>query len=156
TGPDARLLAREVEDFLIRSGYELAQVVGTAEDGRIHLFIDEGRLTRVVFLGIGDVDTARLRLMLDIHGQVFHRPSLTRQLEAVRDDLRFTDVSFELIETRSVDHAGPQLDPDLLPGGVPGVSTHRPPGRYELHIHLGRSDWITGLGLHLDLKPPDG
>lgn len=149
----AHLLAQEIEDFLVSAGYELAQVKGRAEDGKLILTIDEGRLARVIFRGRGDFRTVQLKLVIAIPYNVFNRPQLLRQLESLREDMGITDIQFELVEIEDVDHTGIQIE-DF--GEVPGVPLAKAPGKYELRVTLGKREWIAGWGIHLDLNQPDG
>lgn len=148
-------LAKAVERFLKRSGYEIAHVEGLAADDALVLNIDEGRVGRIVFSGLGEVATIQLRVKvtLSMPHNIFNRPALTRQIEALREEFGLTTIEVDLVETPAVDHLGPQLD--AYPQ-VAGVTIVPLPAKYDLHVRFGKPTWQSGFGFILDLKPPDG
>jgi len=159
TGPatpdKAQQLARAVQRFLRRSGYEIAQVEGIASNDDLVLNVDEGHVTRVVFRGLAEASTIQLRVKvtLSMPFNVFNRPHLTRQLEELREEFGFTHINIELGDTPAVSHHGPQLEEYPR---VAGITVIPPPTKHELIVTFGERDWNTGFGFIIDLKPPDG
>ncbi|HOX43577.1 MAG TPA: hypothetical protein PK668_08265 [Myxococcota bacterium] len=149
----ARLVERRLLRFLLKAGYVLAGVEVEARDGALHVEIDEGKLEKVVFLGAGSLRTLLLKLDLSLPHHVFNRTSLERQLAALGQRHGLPPVTYKLVRTREVAHQGPQLA-DL--GDLQGYPVIPEPGRYELHIVLGKSDWGTGLDADLNYDFPDG
>ncbi len=148
----ARLVRRQLLKFLRNSGYVLARVKSTVENGRILLEIDEGRLEKIVFLGAGTVRILQAKLDVRLPGHVFNRPHLERCLAALRKKYSLEETSYRLVPVKTVRHRGPQIEQ-----WVPGLNDLLPPpGSYELHITLGRPEWGMGLDFDLDYDFPDG
>lgn len=127
--PDvARLVERQILAFLRRAGYALATAHARAEDGRIRVMVDEGRLSKIVVRGRDAFSTLAVRMSIDLPYDVFNRPQLERVLS------RFSgrgEVSYRLVPARAVDHVGFQVNPlSLLPGAPPLAAE----GVYELHV----------------------
>jgi len=148
----ARLVARQIKTFLVRSGYLLALVRARAEEGRIVVEVDEGRLDKIIFLGAGTYKTLRMKLGISLPRHVFNKPHLVRQLKRLSRRYGVTPATYRLVKCRDVRHHGPQID--LTGSGADGLLP--PPGRYQLIINLGRRGWGTGLDLDLDYDFPDG
>ncbi len=144
---------RRLLDFLHRSGYELAEVRVRRFGAGLDVQVDEGRLARVLFLGTGSLRALQLKMQLDIPQNVFNRPNLERQLRQLRERYGIDDVHFELVACEPVRHHGPQVE-DL--GKLEGRAVIPPAARHELHIHLGRAGWSTGLGINAGYDFPDG
>lgn len=148
----ARLVRRQLLRFLHRAGYLLATVEARADQGHIAVEMDEGRLDKVIFLGAGTYKTLRMKLDISLPKHVFNRPYLVRQLHRWGRKYGISPVTYRLVRCRDVKHHGPQLS---FAAGVAGTLVP-PPGKYELHIRLGRSSWGTGLDVDLDYDFPDG
>jgi hypothetical protein len=148
----ARLVKKQLLDFLRRSGYVLANIEANVVRNSIRLDVDEGRLERIVFLGVGTFRTLQLKLDLSLPHHVFNRPYLKRQLRSLARKYDIGDVSYLLVPVEKVKHKGPQI-------GLGEISGHEmipSPGSYELRILVGRAGWGTGLDLDLDYDFPDG
>ncbi len=148
----ARLVGRQILDFLRRSGYLLATVNAGVVKNHIEVLVDEGRLDKVVFLGMGTLRTLQMKIGLSLPHHIFNKPYLVRQLRSLSQRYGFEKVTYKLVPCRKIRHAGPQIGVDALWGHevVP------PPGSYELRIQLGRKGWGAGLDLGLDFDFPDG
>jgi hypothetical protein len=150
-----RLLA-----FLHRAGYELARVETAVEGDRLLVDIDEGRVEKIILRGQGSLRTVQLLIGLSIPHNVFNRPYLERQLEALRSHAGAEVERFELVRTTEVSHLGPQVE-DLGPiiddlGRFVGHPLIPPRADYELHIIFRRREWAEGLGLVGGLSGVDG
>ncbi len=149
----AALVKRRLQDFLYRAGYILAEVKAKVVAGAIEVHVDEGRLEKVIFLGVGTLKTLRLKLDLGLPHNVFNRPNLVRQLKYLGKRHGVSKITFKLVPVRKVDHDGSQVN-DF--GKVNGYALVRPCARHHLHIRFGGSDWGTGFGLDLEYDFPDG
>ena len=149
----AALVERRLHDFLYRAGYVLADVKAKVVDGVIEVHVDEGRLEKIIFLGVGTLKTLRLKLDLTLPHHVFNRPNLIRQLKYLGNRHGVSKITFKLVPVRHVEHEGPQVG-DF--GKIKGHAVLLPDARYQLHIRFGQSDWGTGFGLDLEYDFPDG
>lgn len=139
-------LATQVQEFLVSSGYELAEVSVTVEPDGLTLHIDEGELERVLFLGRLTVRMLRFRLALNLPREVFNRPHLEREVAERAKALGIEPPLWKLVETKHPRHQSAQLaaTPFLVLSGRPLV---RPGKRSELHFIFGPPAWNTGVGL---------
>ncbi|HUU04050.1 MAG TPA: hypothetical protein VM425_21615 [Myxococcota bacterium] len=151
-GSTARLVERQILDFLRRSGYLLATVKAGVVKNHIEVLVDEGRLEKVVFLGMGTLRTLQMKIGLSLPHHIFNKPYLVRQLRSLSARYNVKQVTYQLVPCKKVRHAGPQIGVDALWGHevIP------PSGSYELHVQLGRKGWGAGLDLGLDFDFPDG
>lgn len=149
----AALVRSQLLAFLHKSGFELAHVLVRPNGDALMVDIDEGALEKVVFRGQLTVQTLRLKLALNLPHDVFNRPALERELDALARQLGIERVWFELVPTEEVKHVGPQIEqlPDL-----PGLALVKPRRAYELHIFTAEREWDTGFGLDLRSGFPDG
>ncbi|MHB8877983.1 MAG: hypothetical protein ACYC8T_30170 [Myxococcaceae bacterium] len=147
----AREVQRQVLDYLLRTGFELATVVARVTDTGIGLEIDEGQVERVLFLGQLSFQQVRFKLALLVPNDVFNRPLLDRQVRELSESMHMPGVRWELVRTSEVAHVGPQvtqLPPqlDFVMQGEQLIHARRP---YELHIIFPEA---TGTGLGIDLR----
>lgn len=139
-------VATQVNEFLLSSGYELAEVSVSVEADGLTLHIDEGELERVIFRGRLTVRMLRFRLALNLPREVFNRPHLEREVAERAQALGIEPPIWELVETTQPRHESRQLDatPSLLLSGRELVRAGK---RYELHFTFGPPAWSTGVGL---------
>lgn len=144
----AQAVGTQVEQFLLRSGYELARVDVTVERDGLVVHIDEGRLERLVFRGRFTLRLLRFRLALDLPQNVFNRPHLEREVAERARALGIEAPRWALVSSSDPRHEGVQLE---SPPGVVlrGRPLFRPPARFELHFTFGEPTWNTGLGVDL-------
>ncbi|MBN1207799.1 MAG: hypothetical protein JXB05_23240 [Myxococcaceae bacterium] len=156
----ANLVRERLLSFLKRAGYELARVETAADDGRILVDIDEGRVEKIILRGQGSLKTVLVLLGLSLPHNVFNRPYLERQLSALGLERGMEVERFELVRTSKVSHLGPQVEDlgsivdDL--GRFVGHPLIPPRADYELHIIFRRREWATGAGLVAGLSGVDG
>ncbi|MFL5345767.1 MAG: hypothetical protein ACJ8AT_13325 [Hyalangium sp.] len=156
----AALVRSRLLTFLHRAGYELARVETAAEDGRIIVDIDEGRVEKIVLRGQSSLRTVQVLIRLSLPQNVFNRPYLERQLANLRAESGVEVEHYELVHTTEVKHIGPQVE-DLGPivnelGQFVGHPLIPPQADYELHIVFKQREWSTGLGLVAVLSGVDG
>ncbi|MDX2011142.1 MAG: POTRA domain-containing protein [Myxococcaceae bacterium] len=151
----AQLVADQLQRFLLKSGYELATVSVTLEDGGLTVRIDEGRLEKVVFRGRFTLPMLRFKIAVDLPKEVFNRPLLEREVAQRAKELGIEPPTWELIETEEIRHEGVQVQetPTLV---IAGRSLIRPQQRFELHFTFGEPAWSTGLGVDLRTSWMDG
>ncbi len=152
----AALVQQQLQAFLKKSGYELADVqVGVAGD-RLLVHVQEGVLEKVVFRGRLTFQMLRLKLGLDLPREVFNRPQLERELARLARQLSIDMPSYELVATEEVKHQGPQVV-DLGPlAAIKGLALVHPQADYELHVFFAEREWTTGPGLDVRASYFDG
>ncbi len=149
----ARLVERQLQEFLHRSGYELARVDARPEGRAIAVTIDEGRLDKIVFTGVGSLKTLQFKLDLDMPHHVFNRFYLERQLDELHKRYGTEVPSYRLVTVREVPHRGPQI---RRLGRFLGQEIIPPGSKISLFVRLGGREWDTGLSLDLQYDFPDG
>ena len=75
----------------------------------IEVHVDEGRLEKIIFLGVGTLKTLRLKLDLNLPHHVFNRPNLIRQLKYLGNRHGVSKITFKLVPVRYIEHEGPQV-----------------------------------------------
>jgi hypothetical protein len=149
TRATAAEVARQILRFLRRAGYSLARVKARVEGDRIHVTIDEGRLSRIIVKGRDVISSLAVSLQLDLPFDVLNKPQLERLLgRFVSGDVK---VRYTLVPVPTVDDQQWQIDPlSLLPGAAPAP----PPASHELHIVFsGRGRPRGGLTFDADVSP---
>lgn len=153
----ADMLALQVKQFLVESGYELANATGAVEDGKVVLDVKEGRLERIVFRGWLNFNMVRFRLALDLPKQVFNRPALERQVAELSKAFHLETPRWTLVPTQRREHEGPQIEElftsELLIAGQPLAV---PQQDYELHFVFPEREWNVGPGIDLRSSYFDG
>jgi hypothetical protein len=153
--PDARAepetaaaVKKQLHEFLLRSGYELAQVEVTIVDDGLLVRIDEGQLERLVFRGRVTLQMVRFRLALDLPQNVFNRPLLEREVAKRAREFGLDEPQWALVPSLEPPHTGLQLQTSstLVVGGRPLIRAAQP---WELHFRFGERGWSTGLGIDL-------
>jgi hypothetical protein len=151
-----REVVARTEDFLHRSGYELAHVGGSIDGHRIVIDVSEGELEKVVFKGRLTFQMIRFKLAFLLPRDVFNRAEVERQLHELSERLGIEPPTWELVPTGHVKHVGPQLVDLPLLGNIQGVALVKPQRQYELHLTFATKDWSTGLGLDVRVSYFDG
>lgn len=155
--PDAEAaqhVAEQLQRFLLKSGYELATLSVSAEEGGLTVRLDEGRLEKVVFRGRFSLPMLRFKIALDLPKDVFNRPQLEREVKRRAEELGIAPPTWALVETETVKHEGVQVETPTIV--IAGRSLIRPQQRFELHFTFGEPDWNTGLGVDVRTSWMDG
>ncbi len=146
-------VAKSLERFLADSGYALATVRCEPAGNRLRVTVDEGHLDRIIFVGEGAITALRLKIALDLPGEVFNEPLLERRLNRLAEVFELEGYRYRVVPVAQVDHSGPQLED---PGFIQGLPLIQPGRPHALHIHLLRKTKPRGLKLRLGVQPPDG
>lgn len=149
----AKAIARRLEGFLHRAGFELAVVTGSVRKHRLVLDIDEGRLDKIIFPRESALSTIRVKVLLDIPHDVFNRPHFDAQLKRLAKEHDIHVHHYELVPVSPIDHLGPQLS---ALGQIRGVNLVPQPGRYSLHIYVEEQDLPPGFHIDAGANGPDG
>jgi hypothetical protein len=149
----AQVVVRQLISFLYRAGFVLALVEARVQDNAIEVEVDEGRLDKIVFLGVSSLMTLRLKLELELPHHIYNQASLNRQLQHFSKKYNFHDLTYKLVPTSPIKHVGPQL-PNLWT--IQGHDLIPPESHYELWITIGSKEWGTGFGIDFSYDFPDG
>lgn len=142
-----------VDDFLARSGYELAKVEARVEDGRIVVAVDEGRLDRIVITGAGPFTTFRLQFELELPGRVFNRPLIDRRLAEIRDAFDIEETTYALHRVADREPGDVVIEDPKVLGERTFLSLQQP---FELRINVRKRSWTSGARFGFGFDPPDG
>ncbi len=147
----AKEIHRQLQDYLLRMGFELATVSTRVTEDGIEATINEGKIDRIIFLGQMSFQQVRFKLALVLPYEVFNRPLLDRQVRELAEQLHMPGVRWELVHTAAVDHSGPQISKlpsqmDMQMLGAEMVHERRP---YEVRISFPEA---TGSYFGIDIK----
>lgn len=140
----AKLVHDQLESFLYKAGYDLANVTTVVNGELIDVELNEGRLEKIVFRGKLSLKTIRFKLLFSVPQEVFNRPLIERQLREYSQKLDIDHVWYELVPTEAVKHVGPQVE-NL--GEIQGHELVHPLEPYELHVFFSDPEWWTGVGV---------
>ncbi len=145
---DAQRAAENILRFLRESGYSLARVEARAEEGRLRLEVDEGRLVRVRLLGRDTAETVGLRLDLGLPQDVFNKLALEERLARIPVAKGEPAPSYEV---REVEAQEGMVSLEAL-AWIPGASPIMLPSdaRYELRVQLPPSVFGEGWRISAD------
>lgn len=149
----AASIERTIARFLRDGGYELASVHVVAHDNQIDIGINEGRLEKVVYRGRLTFQTLRFTFTVEIPHEVFNRPMLEAQCDALAGELGLGKVWFVLVPTAALTHTGPQLE--KLPE-IKGIELLHEREPWELHFFFSENEWSTGAWLDIRTSYADG
>jgi hypothetical protein len=156
TPEDVNESVAKVEAFLHQSGYALCDVSGQIDGESVMLTVNEGQLEKIVFRGRMTLPMVRFRLALDVPRDIFNQPSLERQILELSGDLGIEPPAWKLVETRQVQHLGPQVESLGPLATIKGQPILKARQRYELHVIFPDKEWSVGLGLDVRITYFDG
>jgi hypothetical protein len=142
---------KQVLDYLIRTGFELAKVEARVDKAGILVEVDEGQIERIVFVGQLSYQLVRFKLSLKLPNNVFSRPVLERQIKDLSEALSVPDVRWELVRSSEVSHKGPQASQrggavsDAAQGDL-FLAARR---AYEVRVYFPSNTLGTSLGFDL-------
>jgi hypothetical protein len=147
----AKEVQRQLLEFLLRTGFELATVSAVPTDDGVDVDLDEGQIERVLFLGQLSFQQVRFKLALLLPSEVFNRPLLDRQVRELSASMHLPGVHWELVRTTEVVHVGPQITqlPPQLNLALQGDEVIHERRPYEVHILFPEA---TGSGLGIDVR----
>lgn len=154
TQAGANKVSRSLRRFFRMAGYDLADIRAVAKGGALHVFIDEGKLERVVFHGHSSYRTLQLKLGLMLPAQVFNRPQVESELKRLEELHGIKKLRYKVVSSGAEDGTGIQLgDLDKLPIELLWTREAR---RFELHVFAENGGWGEGLGAGIVYEQPDG
>ncbi len=170
---NVRITIYKIKSFYLKNGYPLIEVYNLASrDDNIHLFIDEGRLGRIVVTGLNSYYALKVKQVLRFPGNVYNQDVLDNNSEMIKENFLTAEVSYELVKVKDYSGNFFQLDEhlksiDIMNFELVRIFDDYPPA-YNLYIHVkkrdgflkgrnegGDSSWGMGLriGFPSELKP---
>ncbi len=133
-----RSVEKKIDRFYHKQGYTLAKTFLIGETPtRLQIYVDEGRLGKVIFKRLGTIDTLKMIYEFSLKHKVYHKQSVNRELTRLKKKYGFKKVYARLVPSRVYDESLFQLDREYT---FPGVGTIRLPyllqygQRYDLKI----------------------
>ncbi|MBI5527813.1 MAG: hypothetical protein HY897_15900 [Deltaproteobacteria bacterium] len=154
--PSAREMAAGIERlyaFYRKSGYVLVDMHYRKRGPTWHVFIDEGKLDRIIIIGTGSIRTVLIRQSIHLPYKVFNKAQIEKDIEAIKKKHGIPRIDYKVVELEEVAHEGFQIPEWLTATGhdiLPPALSFEPRARYDLRIHVRSSEWGTGFGWGLD------
>ena len=136
----AHFVTSRIKNFYRVRGYELAETyIVKNNKTEMKVFIDEGRLGKIVFLNINNLDFIRIRYDFRLKKKVFNRFLVRKELAYLKREFKFEEVAYRVREIKNYDKSFFQLDRDLkvpviISKFIPYIETYAP--RYILEIRI--------------------
>lgn len=154
-----RTIADAIIKFYTMNGYTLARVELVDETfTSITVFVDEGRLNRIVFKNLNTLDTLRIQYQFSIPHRIYHKPTVKNELAKIKKKYGIKDINAVITQSRDfsdalfqIDRLGRPFREGKLPF-MPALPLPLPPPRYDLTITVvpHSADERGGLQYGLD------
>ncbi|MGB4269238.1 MAG: hypothetical protein WBK20_08660 [Spirochaetota bacterium] len=123
-------IATAITKFYHDNGYTLARVLLVRETlASITVFVDEGRLNRIVFKNLNSLDTLRIQYDFSLPNRIYHKQSLEKQLEKLKKKYAIKDFIVTIQESKDYSNALFQINRLSKPftnGKLPFIPTILP------------------------------
>ena len=143
-------VSRSINAFYHKQGYTLAICYPVSEtETELVVYVDEGKLGRIVFQRLNTLDTIRVRYDFKLPLRVYNRYTVQDRVNRLKQKYGFKDIQAVLKPTKSYERAFFQLDERI---GVPFVGGVRLPFfkdfdyRYDLDINIVRAPSASVAG----------
>ena len=141
---------RRLTAFYKNSGYTLAEVRYRKAGRTWYVFIDEGRLDRIIILGTGSLTMIKLRQAIHLPGKVFNKTQLENDLAEIKRVHDIPQLDYKVVARENAESDLFQLpDWGALNEFLPQGLQFEPWARYDLLIRVRSSEWGTGFGYGL-------
>ena len=135
-------IATAITKFYNDNGYTLARVILVRESlASITVYVDEGRLNRIVFKNLNSLDTLRIQYDFSLPNRIYHKQTVEKQLEKLKKKYAIKD--FIVTTQESKDYTGALFQIDRLAnpftnGKLPLLPTFpaTPDPQYDLIITI--------------------
>ena len=133
-------IAKQINAFYHRRGYILANTYLIEEsDASIRLYIDEGRLGKIIFRKLSSIDTLKIKYDFKLKYKVYNKFAVTRELRQLKEKYGFKDIYAHIRIVRKYDKSLFQLDrefqiPLVGPLNLPLILRYGQ--RYDLEIFI--------------------
>lgn len=135
-------IAAAITKFYHDNGYTIARVLLVRETlSSITVFVDEGRLNRIVFKNLNSLDTLRIQYDFSLPNRIYHKQTVEKQLEKLKKKYAIKDFIVTLQESKDYSSALFQIDRLSRPftnGKLPFIPTIplTPDPHYDLIITI--------------------
>ena len=107
----------EIENFYKENGYILVKIYSTdvevESDETYGIFIDEGRLEKIIIHNLGSFNLLRFRQMLDIPEKIYNQKIINQNLERLQEEFPQFDIRVNVLRTPDYEAGIIQLDREL-------------------------------------------
>ncbi|PKL37735.1 MAG: hypothetical protein CVV44_15450 [Spirochaetae bacterium HGW-Spirochaetae-1] len=107
-------LIREINSFYREKGYILVRTYIVAKnDTSLELFVDEGRLGRIVFYDLNTYDMLRVKYDFTLKNKIYNKPEVDHNVSRLKEKFDFSDVNIRIVPAENYDNSLFQIDRDL-------------------------------------------
>lgn len=131
-----------INNFYQERGYLIARAFLVRETGdELAVFVDEGRIDKVIFFNLNTVNTLRMRYEFKLKNNVYNLYDVEKTLENLRKRFNFRGTGAKLIPVRNYDKSFFQIDRGFT---IPLAGEHKLPffedyrPRYDLNVYVQR------------------
>lgn len=125
--------AAAIKALYHKSGYILARCYLLAESREaLRIFVDEGRLGKIVFKNLNTLDTLRIHYDFDLDHRIYNKNIVEGTLERMKDKYGFKDITALLVPVKDYSKSHLQLD---MGWEIPMLGEARLPFLEELAYH---------------------
>jgi hypothetical protein len=134
--------ASTIDSFYHEKGYLIARAYLVREtDDELTVFVDEGRIDKVLFLNLNTVNILRMRYEFRLKNDIYNLYEVEKTLGSLRTRFNFKSTGAKLIPVRNYDKSFFQIDRGFtipLAGEqkLPFFENYRP--RYDLNVYIQR------------------
>ena len=146
---DTRVVVNRINQFYKKQGYALVKIyIVKRENKKLKLFVDEGRLNKILFLKTDAINLMWLRYQFDLKGRVFNVKQMRINMKYLREDKGYKNAFYKLKPVKSYNKSVFQLDRKFK---IPILGETLLPffneigARYNLEITLSKRPLITKL-----------
>ncbi|HPJ37597.1 MAG TPA: hypothetical protein PLT75_04085, partial [Spirochaetota bacterium] len=138
--PQYEKAAEKIKNFYSLKGYTLVKPFLVIENrNELKIFIDEGRIDRIVFYNLNSIDTLRLRYKFTLKHNIYNRIHIKEQLTSLKNRYDFKSITAKLQKVKDFDKSFIQLNRDFsIPfvgdARIPFLEKYQP--QYNLQIHI--------------------
>ncbi len=138
----AYTVIRMINNFYKSKGYSLVRTYVVKDTGReLSLYVDEGRLGKIVFHKMNTLKLVMVRYSFDLKANVFNRNKVRRQMAQLKEKYGLGRLYYRLKRTKDYQESLLQLDrefeiPVFGKAHLPFFKKH---ARYDMHVYIKKS-----------------
>jgi len=154
--PQYEKAAEKIKNFYSLKGYTLVKPFLVIENrNELKIFIDEGRIDRIVFYNLNSIDTLRLRYKFKLKHNIYNRIHIKEQLTSLKKRYDFKSITAKLQKVKDFDKSFIQLNRDFsIPfvgdARIPFLEKYQP--QYNLQIHINRYSSEERRGIRYGIR----
>ncbi len=140
--PSFEKASSTIEEFYHERGYIIARAYLVRETGtELALFVDEGRIDKIVFFNLNTVNTLRMRYEFRLKDTIYNLYDVEKSLVDIKQRFNFRSTGARIVPVRNYEKSFFQIDrgitiPLVGEQKLPFFESYRP--RYDLNIHVQR------------------